>query len=137
MDKKINPHLNILVHLAKVDGSADGSELELIRQIGNSHNISDKDIDFAIKTAEESNFVTAVENFPPEEKLELVYNLALVTLADGIVHTEEVRFCVDIIKKMGFSEKVLFDLVDLIDPENIQGADKEALLKIAKENLLK
>ena len=38
-----NPHLYILVQLAQIDGETDETELELIRQIGKSENLTDED----------------------------------------------------------------------------------------------
>ena len=131
MGSHINPHLNILVQLAKVDGSADDSELELIRRIGSSKNLSDEDIEFAISTSEESDFVHDVSEFSLEEKLELIYNLVLVMKADGIVHKEEMKFCLKVIQKMGFKDEALFELVSNTRVEGSDQVDKDEILKNA------
>ena len=106
-----NPHLNILVQLAKIDGEADGSELELIRQIGASDNISDEDIDHAIETTEIQDSIPSLEDFTDEQKIDLMTNLVLVMKIDGIVHKEEMKFWLRVIRKLGYGEDELFDLV--------------------------
>ncbi len=106
-----NPHLNILVQLAKVDGETDGSELDLIRQIGRSESISDEDIDKAIETTSIEDTIPSLENLSEEDKIDLMTNLVLVMKIDGIVHKEEMKFCLKIIKKLGYDENALFDLV--------------------------
>ena len=137
MSKKINPHLNILVQLARIDGSADESELELIRQIGSTQDISDEDIEFAIKSTESSDTIEGVTEFSAEEKLELMYNLVLVMKADGIVHKEEMKFCLEVIKKMGFHEDALFELVSHTRVDESLNTDKADLIDRAKKYLSK
>lgn len=106
-----NPHLNILVQLAKIDGETDETELELIRQIGISENLSDSDIDKVIETAEVDAGIPSLDQFSSEEKLELITNLVLVMKIDGILHKNEMKFCLDMIQKMGYSEEAFYELV--------------------------
>lgn len=112
-----NPHLNILVQLAKIDGETDGSELDLIRQIGNSENISGKDIDDAIETTEIQDSIPSLEEFTDDQKIDLMTNLVMVMKIDGIVHKEEMKFCLRVIKKFGYGEDELFDLVSSTSSE--------------------
>ena len=106
-----NPHLNILVQMAKIDGETDGSELDLIRQIGASENISDEDVDKAIESTSIEDTIPSLENLNEEDKVDLMTNLVLVMKIDGIVHKEEMKFCLKVIKKLGYDEDALFDLV--------------------------
>ncbi|MDH5399847.1 MAG: hypothetical protein OEX02_16970 [Cyclobacteriaceae bacterium] len=128
----INPHLNILVQLAKVDGQADESELLLIREIGSSNNISDEDIDDAIAKAETSDPIPDLSLLSKEEKLELMYNLVLVMKADGIVHKEEMKFCLAILRKLGFEDDALFELVSNTTVDEELHTDKTVLINKAK-----
>lgn len=109
-----NPHLNILIQMAKIDGEADSSELDLIRQIGASENVSDEDIVHAIETTSTEDTIPSLENISAEDKVNLMTNLVLVMKIDGIVHKEEMKFCLKVIKKLGYDEDALFDLVSTI-----------------------
>lgn len=114
----INPHLNILVQLAKVDGETDPSELELIRQIGTSENISDADIDVIIESTQITDSIPSLEHFSEDEKAELMANLVMVMKIDGKMLKEEMKYCLNVIRKLGYDEDMLFELVSTtyIDP---------------------
>ena len=87
-----NPHLNILVQLAKIDGEADDSELELIREIGASKNVSDEDIENAIEMTEAEDTLPSLEELNHEDKIELMTNLVMVMKIDGRIDKEEMKF---------------------------------------------
>lgn len=114
----INPHFNILVQLAKIDGETDEAELELIRQIGVSENISDKDIEKAIESTEASDTLPSLSLLSVDQKAELMANLVMVMKIDGKIHKEEMKFCLNVIRKLGYDENMLFELVSTtyIDP---------------------
>lgn len=133
----INPHLNILVQLAKVDGQADHTELEIIRAIGKSKNLSDEDIESAIDLAEASDSVDSVSSFSPEEKLDLLLNLVLVMKADGIVHKEEMKFCLKLVRKLGYDDDALFDLVSHTKVDDELTYDRSLMIERANKHLLK
>lgn len=108
---KDNPHLNILVQLAKIDGETDVAELELIRQIGASQNVSDEDIERIIDKTEALDTIPSLENMPKQDKVELMTNLVLVMKIDGRIQKEEMKFCLKVLRKLGYDEEALFDLV--------------------------
>lgn len=106
-----NPHINILVQLAKIDGETDEAELELIRQIGISNNVSPEDIDRIIAKTAAEDTIPSLEHLTREQKIELMTNLVLVMKIDGRIHKEEMKFCLKVLKKLGYDEDALFDLV--------------------------
>jgi len=108
---KLNPHINILVQLAKIDGETDVAELELIRQIGASNNVSDEDIERIIRETEAQDTVPSLEHLSREEKINLMANLVMVMKIDGKIHKEEMKFCLKVLKRLGYDEDALFDLV--------------------------
>jgi len=129
----INPHLNILVQLAKVDGETDETELELIREIGKSNRLSDDDIEMVIETTEADDHLPALQELSPDEKTELMYNLVLMMKADGIIHREEMKFCLKVTRKLGFPDDALYELVSSTDVDQNLETNKEDL----KEKSLK
>lgn len=131
----INPHLNILVQLAKIDGETDEAELELIRQIGSSEQLSDTDIDTVIESTKASDSIPSLENFSPDEKATLMANLVMVMKIDGKIQKEEMRFCLDVIRKLGYNEDTLFELVSTtyVNPSKEESL-KELMIR-AKEHI--
>ena len=107
----INPHLNILVQLAKVDGETDLAELQLIKNIGISENIKDSDIDKIIESTNAKDSIPSLEHFSEDEKAALMANLVMVMKIDGKLHKEEMKFCLNVIRKLGYDEDMLFELV--------------------------
>ena len=123
----INPHLNILVQLAMVDGETDDTELELIREIGKSNRLSDEDIEKVIETTDASDSLPSLDQLTADEKAELMYNLVLMMKADGIVHKNEMTFCLKVTKKLGFDDNALYELVSSTDVDQELNLDKEKL----------
>ncbi|MTI41635.1 TerB family tellurite resistance protein [Fulvivirga lutimaris] len=132
---KDNPHLNILVMMAKIDGETDHAELELIRQIGTSSNVSSEDIEEIIETTKTDHNIPSLSNLTKEQKIELMTNLVLVMKIDGRIAKEEMKFCFQVIKKMGYNEEALFDLVSTtyLDPK--QAINKEEIKQRAEQYL--
>lgn len=133
---KHNPHLDILVMMAKIDGETDSSELELIRQIGASNNVSPEDIELIIEKTETDGGISGLENISKEEKIELMSNLVMVMKIDGRIDKEEMKFCKEVLVKLGYAEDALFDLVSTtyVDPKKEVNKDEikkraEAYLK--------
>ena len=132
---KDNPHLNILVMMAKIDGETDHAELELIRQIGASSNVSSEDIEEIIETTKTDHSIPSLNHLTKEQKIELITNLVLVMKIDGRIDKEEMKFCFQVIKKMGYKEEALFDLVSTtyLDPK--QTINKEEIKQRAEKYL--
>lgn len=133
----INPHLNILVQLAKVDGETDEAELQLIREIGSSENITDADIDKIIDSTKATDSIPSLNSLSADEKAALMANLVMVMKIDGKIQKEEMKFCLDVIRKLGYSEDTLFELVSTtyVDPSKEESL--KTLIERAKEEINK
>lgn len=130
-----NPHLNILVQLAKIDGETDTAELELIRQIGASENVSDEDIDEIIASTAAEDTIPSLSHLSREDKINLMTNLVMVMKIDGKIHKEEMRFCMKILKKLGYPEDALFDLVSTTYIDSRAEADLDKIKERAEKFL--
>ncbi len=122
-----NPHLNVLIQLAKIDGETDGSELELIRQIGASQNVSDEDIDRVLQDAEKMGALPPLEHWTQEEKVELMIDLVLVMKIDGKIDKEEMDFGLKVTRKLGYNDDVLIQLVSQIDEYSQEPVTRELI----------
>ena len=105
-----NPHLQILMQLARIDGETSESELILIREIAASSYVSEEDFQ-RITSRDNGQSIPSLEALTPEEKIELITNLVMVMKADGRIELREMNFCFDIVKKVGFSETLFINLV--------------------------
>lgn len=132
---KDNPHLNILVMMAKIDGETDHAELELIRQIGTSSNVSSEDIEEIIENTKTDHNIPSLSHLSKEQKIELMTNLVLVMKIDGRIDKEEMKFCFQVLKKMGYNEEALFDLVSTTYLDPMESINKEDIKKRAEKYL--
>ena len=131
MEKNIH-HINILVQLAKIDGHASDSELDVIRRIGSSRLVSDVDIEKVIDLAETADPIPDLTHFSKEEKMDMMYDLVAVMKADGIVHKEEMKFCLSMVQKLGFKDEALFELVSNSKIDDTSPGDKQNFFKTAE-----
>lgn len=132
---KDNPHLNILVMMAKVDGETDKAELALIRQIGASSKVSSDDIEKIIEETDADHSIPSLENLSRDQKIELMTNLVMVMKIDGRIRKEEMQFCMQVIKKLGYDENALFELVSTTRVDPSEDIDKEEIKKRAEKFL--
>lgn len=132
---KDNPHLNILVQLAKIDGETDIAELELIREIGASNNVSDDDIEKIIEETETTHGIPSLEDLSREEKVGLMADLVLVMKIDGRIDKEEMKFCSQVLKKLGYDDDALFDLVSTVYLDVNKSVDKNGIKERAEKYL--
>ena len=130
-----NPHLNILVMMAKVDGETDQAELELIRQIGASNNVLPEDIEKIIDETSSEETIPSLENLDKKEKIELMTNLVMVMKIDGRIDKEEMKFCLQVIKKLGYNEDALFDLDSSTQIDPAQQINKDEIKARAEKFL--
>ncbi|MEQ8926750.1 MAG: hypothetical protein RLO81_13100 [Fulvivirga sp.] len=121
--------------MAKIDGETDQAELELIRQIGTSSNVSSEDIEKIIDQTRADSGIPSVELFSREEKIELMTNLVMVMKIDGRIDKEEMKFCWQVIKKLGYNEEALFDLVSTTYLDPSKSVDKNDIKKRAEQYL--
>ena len=133
MEESNKPHLKVLVQLAKVDGMADDTELELIRQIGSSNKVSDEDVERAIEEAEALDSIPSLGHLSMEDRFDLVYNLVLVMKADGIIDPEEMRFIHDVVQKVGFQKEVIDDLISHSPDEDPDGSHRQEIIERARK----
>ncbi len=100
MNGIIKKKLNLLVHLARIDGDFHKSEREMIiRLVGNSS---------AVDEATTNPFADLDQLHDKEEILYLAIKLAQ---ADGRVTDEEMNFCKTLASKLGFRESAAEEFV--------------------------
>ena len=86
-----------------------------------------------IEITDADDHLPALQELSSDEKAELMYNLVLMMKADGIIHKEEMNFCLKVTKKMGFEENALYELVSSTYVDSDLSTDKDQL----KQNALK
>ena len=100
MEELLRKKINLLVHLARIDGKMDHSEQEMLRQILKDHHIEE----FDWNSAAPSN-VNDFKNSP--SKAEVLYLALRMVHADGILHPDEVAYCKALAVKLNYKTEVV------------------------------
>lgn len=100
MDALLRKKVNLLVHLAKIDGKLDQSEQDMLVQILKEHQI--EEFDWNAKTTVDLN---DFKNAP--SKAEVLYLALRMVRADGIIHPDEVAYCKALSIKLDFDPVII------------------------------
>ena len=125
--------LKILVQLAKVDGVVVQDEIDLIKSIGEAHNLSSSEISACFDDPDD---VGDLGQLTDDEKYEYIYNVVQLMKIDGRLYKEEIQFCAKVASKLGYEESVLLELILKIYSDEDITTDRETL-KSAIQKYLK
>lgn len=129
ISKKKKNHLRNLVILAKLDGVVSKEELDFLFKVGARNGVSALDIEKMLKkTSSVKVFVAESE----DERLDIVYDLIEMILADGIMEEFEVDFAIDLAIKLGFKPSIAGVLVRKIAVDIIDGMTKKSIYEKVK-----
>jgi len=103
-------HLRNLVALAMVDGHLHDDEVDLIYLFGNKYGLKDSQI-ASILDDRDTLKVELPED--PGQQLNQLYDLIMMTYADGVIDEKEVEFCQQLATNMGFNSTIIDQLLDL------------------------
>jgi uncharacterized tellurite resistance protein B-like protein len=104
-------HLRNLVALARIDENIHESELDFIYKAGKRYGLKKKQIEAILQEQ-----VTADPIIPTshEGKINQLYDLVGMMLADGVVESRELELCDDIASKLGFTHEIVHKIIDYI-----------------------
>ncbi len=129
-------HIKNLLALAKADGFVHEKEIAVIQKIGKKYGLKERQVSLLIESDEK--FVLNVPN-NHYDKMNLLYDLILVVLADGVIAKNEIAFCEDVVKKFGMKKDVVKWLLDEVFDKGIAPTQEiwEELRDEAKEKFVK
>ena len=93
--------LNLLVHLAKVDGRFEKSEQELLKLF-----VREKGLDES-QLHDEEHPIKLSDFTHSGEKIELLHWALRLIQADKIIHDKEVLFCKNLASKLNFKPEII------------------------------
>lgn len=128
----IKYHLTQLLNMALSDNQLDPSEVRKIYEIAAAKGVSRAEMDVII---EDPGEVYMDHLHTVEEKVELLYDLALIILADNRVDPEEVSLLRDVILQLGFLPENTNTIANFL-LENMQaGATKEEIFTAVHQSM--
>jgi uncharacterized membrane protein YebE (DUF533 family) len=94
--------LNLLVHLARVDGKYDKSERRLLQQFVMEKGLDTKLLNGKGECDPGHNFLTE-----PDAKIELLYWAIRLIQADQVIHNKELAFGKSLASKLNFKDEIV------------------------------
>ncbi len=118
--------LNILVHLAKIDGKFDSSEQKLLQVFLKEKGLNKN-------TIEEEEVPMHLDEWKnADQRIELLYWALKLVQADQIIHKKEILFCKNLAQKFSFSDELIDHYVYKQLP-NFQVFEKEVTKFLLKD----
>ena len=116
--------LNVLIHLAMVDGQITTQERETLESIAAKHGVSDFQLQEMIKYPKPIESLGALSN---DVKFEYLYSIVHLMNIDDDVDQREIHFCQNLAVRLGYYKEVIDELwSEIMDNKDLQN-DKEAL----------
>lgn len=126
-------NLKMLVNLALVDGNMGENEKIYIKNIGKAHGFPESSTETLFYSAHE---IIVPQQLTPDQKFDYIFTLIQLMKIDERLFQDEIKFCGNIIKKLGYRPEVIAELLMKISKEPMEPADKEALKKITSTFLI-
>lgn len=128
--KQQKEHFKNLIKVALADGNVDKQELEMLHRFGRKMGFTDPEIDNLIDAAGTWSFN------PPYElakRFEQLYDIVKMVLADNIIDENEMKLASTYAIKLGFEQKEIDNLLQLLIDGIKQGNDEEDLFTLYKK----
>ena len=129
-------HIKNLLSLAKADGHIHEQERAVIMKIGKKYGLKERQIVELIESDEKFTL-----NIPDnhKDKMNLLYDLMLIVLADNVVEKNEIAFVEAVVKKFGMKKEIVKWLIDEVFDKNIYptGGDWYEIIDMAEERFTK
>ncbi len=132
-DNKKRSHLKNLVAIAKLDGVVTKEELEFLLSVGKKVGVSESEINKMIQRTDKIE-VTKPETL--ELALDYIYDLVLMTMADGVIDEAEISLTIEIAEKLGLNPVTSGVIVRKIFMLVESGKTKEDIFDTLKTHLL-
>lgn len=104
--------------MAHADNHFDDNERKLLVNLAKKYGLSQKEIDLVISESDKISFIKP-ENL--KDKLEQIFQLVLMMLADGKVLSEEKEFCINCCRQLDLHDHVAQDMLNYVKVADNEG----------------
>ena len=117
--KKKLSHFRNLAAMANTDNHFDDNEKKLLSSLAKKYDISDSEIEMVL-SEDSINFIQPTKL---KDKLEQIFQLVLMMLADGKVLPEEKSYCVTCCQNLDLHDHVADDMLNYVKIADNEGYD--------------
>ncbi|MGI9542397.1 MAG: TerB family tellurite resistance protein [Cyclobacteriaceae bacterium] len=124
MDIVLKAQLNLLIHLAMIDGKVTDQERQMITQIAEKNNFDPLELETMFQYPKPMESFGALTS---DAKFDYLYQVVRLMNIDDDVDRRELLFCQDMAMRLGYRKEVIDELwTALVDDSNLK-MDREAL----------
>ncbi len=128
MDVVLKMQLNVLIHLAMVDGQISKEERECLENIASNHGVSPRELQQMIEYPKPIESLGALSN---DLKFEYLYSIVHLMNVDEEVDQREIHFCQNMALRLGYYKEVIDELwSELLEDKNLKKNKEELKQKI-------
>lgn len=126
MDVVLRMQLNVLIHLAMVDGEISKEEKKTLEGIAANHGVSEFQLEEMIRYPKPIESLGALSN---DVKFDYLYSIVHLMNIDEEIDQREIHFCQNMALRLGYYKKVIDELWSEILEDKHLKKDREALKK--------
>jgi len=126
MDVVLKMQLNVLIHLAMIDGQFSKEEKNTLENIAAKHGVSSQELDEMIQYPKPIESLGALSN---DVKFEYLYSIVHLMNIDEDIDQREIHFCQNMAVRLGYYKEVVDELWSEILENKDLRKNKEALKK--------
>ncbi len=126
-------HIANLVALAQIDDELHDAEIDFIYKVGRKYGLKDRHITNILNGKE-----TIKAEIPSEhaQKVNQLFDLVGMMLADGIIEPVEIEFVNGVAKKFGFAVEIIDRLIDYTSKNQYPREDWDAFVEVVKQHAI-
>lgn len=124
--------LNVLIHLAMVDGQISGEEKKCLENIAGNHGVTADELDRMIKYPKPIESLGALSD---DQKFEYLYSIVYLMNVDDEVDKREIHFCQNMALRLGYYKEVINELwSEILKDKNLKENKEELKRKVQGYN---
>ncbi len=132
MDVVLKMQLNVLIHLAMVDGEISKEEKKTLEAIASKHNVSLFQLEEMIQYPKPIESLGALSN---DVKFEYLYSIVDLMNIDDEIDQREIHFCQNMAVRLGYYKEVIDELwSEILENKDLRKNKEEIKKKIQKFN---
>jgi len=132
MDVVLKMQLNVLIHLAMVDGQISKEEKETLEAIASKHDVSLSQLEEMIQYPKPIESLGALSN---DVKFEYLYSIVDLMNIDDEIDQREIHFCQNMAVRLGYYKEVIDELwSEILENKDLRKNKEEIKKKIQKFN---
>ncbi len=100
------------------DGEMPRSEMNLIKELGEKEGLSEGEVKEIISNPMQLEDMNFWNDIGDNDRFEFMYNIYLLMKADGKLVKEEINYCLQVAKLLGYRESVLFEFITAVQSDD-------------------